>query len=133
MMKPIILTILFGLIFSSRLFAQKYSCETSRIGKLITKPLVESGVVNYQKAITDKTDKRNYEADGVGMNSDSVNNTYITRWHFVNDEYINLLFVSNASDKTCTYQITTVSKSKRGNQAYRINGEGQVMDWDTNE
>src|SRR4051794_34949479 len=97
MMKPIILTIVSGLIFSSILSAQKYSCESSRIGKLITKPLLENGVVNYEKAITDKKDKRNYQADGVGMNSDSVNNIYITRWHFVNDEYINLLFVSNAS------------------------------------
>lgn len=89
--------------------------------------------MHYEKAVTDKKDKRNNNADGVGINKDSANNTYITRWHTMkkNDD-LNLLFVSNAADKTCTYQITETSKEK-GIVAYHINGEGQVIDWDANE
>jgi hypothetical protein len=113
--------------------AQPYSCETSRIGKLVVKPLMQGGKINYKKAITSAKDKRAATGKDITTlieNPGNDGNTYIAR-HLTIDEgrTIDLLFVSSRSGK-CTYQITSLSKE--GISGIRLNEDGEVIDWEEN-
>jgi hypothetical protein len=109
---------------------QSYPCETSPIGKLVTKPLVKNNRVHYEDAIFNKQDQRNYAVDGVGISQDSLHNTYIMRFHELKDSTLNLLFVYNNLDESCSYQLSVLYTNKKGMNSFRISSEGKILDRD---
>ena len=114
------------------LYAQQhYSCEDSRIGKIITKPITQSGIVHYENAITKMSDKRNEQTDGVSLHKDSLNNVYIARFYASKVLHLDLLFVYYGTGKDCRFQLTAIENEKM--RAYRLNGEGQLINWDEKE
>ena len=117
---------------SLQLSAQTYSCETSRVGKLVTKPLVKNETIHYEDLVTDKNDMRHSSADFTSMKKDSAGNTCIARHHALDKERtIDLLFVSNKKTGKCTYQITLIS-TKEVPHGIRLDEDGGATDWDEN-
>ncbi len=117
-----------GILFCTLLFAQhEYPCENTRIGKLIIKPLVENGKINYGNAITDVEDARHCNADGVSLRKDSLNNIYIVRFNESKGLHLDLLYVYYNADKSCRYQITKIENKKV--QGYRLDENGKLVNW----
>ena len=130
-MKKIILVITFSIIFF-QLNAQTYPCETTLIGKAVTKPLLKNGKINYDVAIKDTNDpqaKNGKDITTVVDNSKKDGNVYIARHVTKGETTFDLLFVSEKTGK-CIYQITSISKE--GIKGIRLNENGDVIDWDEN-
>ena len=126
-----ILSILFVVIaFSAS--AQNYSCETSRIGKMVIKPLIKNGIVHYQLAVKDTSDVRGKtEKDFTSIldNTSKDGNIYVARHISKGETDYDLLFVQEKSGK-CIYQVTRIGKG--GLYGIRLNADGEVVDWDEN-
>ncbi|MEO8086244.1 MAG: hypothetical protein ABI763_05470 [Bacteroidota bacterium] len=119
------------IICGLKLSAQTYHCESSRIGILITKPLMKNGTIHYNEAITDRKDKRNFSPDFTILNKDSVGNTYVARHHMLDEKRsLDLLFVSMKSG-LCRYQVTLLAKDKTPH-GIRMDEDGNATDWDEN-
>lgn len=112
---------------------QKYSCELTRIGKLVVKPLLKDGVIHYELAITDVKDKRNKDEAGVGITKDSLQNTSVTRWRMLMKKILKLHFNCSADNQTCTYQLDVLSRDGQRLQTFLIDGDGNVAAWDSND
>jgi len=114
------------------LSAQTYPCESSRIGKMVTKPLLKNGSIQYELAIKDSTDPRAKSGKDIVTIVDKNKedgNIYIARHVTIDKVTYDLLFVSESSGK-CIYQITRIGKG--GVDGIRLNENGEVIDWDEN-
>lgn len=134
-MKRIFLSITLSIIFI-QLFAQTYPCETTLVGKLVTKPLLKNGKINYDLAVKDTSDPRSKNSNdfcSIKDNTKNDGNVYIARhvspqYPKLKEDY-DLLFVSEKSGK-CIYQVTRIGKG--GVYGIRLNENGEVIDWDEN-
>jgi hypothetical protein len=110
--------------------AQTYPCETTIIGKLVTKPLLKNGKINYDLAVKDTSDpkaKSGKDITTVVDKSKEDGNVYIAR-HVTKDETTyDLLFVTGKTGQ-CTYQVTRIGN--QGVYGIRLNEDGDVIDWD---
>ncbi len=122
------ITLLYGLMSE----AQPYSCDVTKIGKLIVKPLLENGTVNYKKAVSNPKVKVATVIDFTSIiRTPEDGNTYVARHHELDSTTaVELLFVCEKSGE-CIYQITSISKT--GISGFRLNDDGEVIEWDENE
>jgi hypothetical protein len=80
-MKEIFLSFVFSIIFF-KLIAQTYPCETTIIGKTVTKPLLKNGKINYDLAVKDSSDplsKNGKDITTIVDNTKEDGNVYIAR------------------------------------------------------
>jgi hypothetical protein len=120
------------LLMNLILFAQTYPCETSRIGKLVTKPLVKDDRIHYENAVTDTKDKLVFGEDFTSINKDDNQNTYVARHRMLDKEKtLDLLFVSNKKTGKCIYQITLID-AEAVPHGIRLDEDGGATDWDEN-
>src|SRR6187402_2340921 len=107
--------VILAIILSAlNLSAQSYPCESSRIGKLVTKPLLKNGSIQYELAVKDSTDPRAKSGKDIVTIVDKNKedgNVYIARHITIDKVTYDLLFVSESSGK-CIYQVTKLSPDK---------------------
>jgi hypothetical protein len=120
------------LIISFQSIAQTYLCETTHIGKMVTKPLLKNGKINYDLAVRDTNDSRaktGLDITSIVDRTKKDGSVYVAR-HITRGEIsYDLLFVNDKSGK-CTYQITRIGKD--GVYGIRLDEKGDVIDWDEN-
>jgi hypothetical protein len=125
--------VILAIILSAlNLSAQSYPCESSRIGKLVTKPLLKNGSIQYELAVKDSTDPRAKSGKDIVTIVDKNKedgNVYIARHVTIDKVTYDLLFVSESSGK-CIYQVTKLSPDKL--YGIRLNADGEVIEWDEN-
>ena len=114
------------------LSAQTYPCESSRIGKMVTKPLLKNGSIHYELAVRDTTDPRAKSGKDIVTIVDKNKedgNIYIARHVTMDKVTYDLLFVSESSGK-CIYQVTKIAPDKL--YGIRLSADGEVIEWDEN-
>ena len=117
------------IILSTQGFAQPFPCETSRIGKLVTKPLMKNETIHYEGLVKNTKDKRNLPEDFTSTSKDIDGNTIITRHRTIDkNTSIDLQFTSKKSG-ACVYQITSVEKDSAVHKI-RLDEDGGATDWD---
>jgi hypothetical protein len=104
---------------------QKYTCELSRIGKLIVKPLVRDSVIHYEYANSDSSPTVTVIPDVKGLTS-------VVRYVRIRDRILNLSFLHKPRTNTCEYRLSIDFKNSEPTVSFCIDGSGNILSCNSN-